>query len=285
MLFFLFFFLFFPSPSYAFKLSAPATSITVNASIPEFDATIFGFTSANSKVEISNSLVYAQTFSQSDGYFEFPRLILPRSTPDYCLSSIDAFGLRTQPVCLPPPSIFLDHNRIGPILLPPTINLSHSSVQPNSTAAVSGQTYPNATVTIHLYQANQKSLAFPKMAYAFSLPYLQITADSQGFYSTSLPTAYSSNYNLFSSALLLDNRSPNSNILHYTLPSLFYLFWLNNRFLIIAIFIGFILASVLAAFFIFRRPFPVSLPPPPCYLPAVRRFPPALFPKSIIPVQ
>jgi hypothetical protein len=67
-LFFLLFLI--PSPTFAADFTSSA-STTVTASIDENRVTIYGYTSPNSKVELSNSQVYSQTYSDNSGYIYF----------------------------------------------------------------------------------------------------------------------------------------------------------------------------------------------------------------------
>jgi hypothetical protein len=127
---------------------------------------------------------------------------------------------------LSPPPATNYHTDIGPILLPPTLTLENSNISPDSTVLTSGQAIPNSQVNISFYKVNDSAKAFslfPKL-YAYSLPSVTATSDSQGNFSLNLPTAYASNYRLYATAKFDNNYSPKSNTLIYILPSLFYLF-------------------------------------------------------------
>lgn len=217
-------FLFSPPPSLAFTLSSPRP-VQISALVGSGAVTIFGYTSPNSKVELSNPQVYDQTYSLTDGFFVFNRTILPYTLADLCLSSTDESGRRTTPVCVPPPPLNDFHSDIGPILLAPTLSLDRSDIHPNSTIIASGQSIPNSQVSIYFFQTTDQAPAFPRFAQAFSLPKLTVSSQADGSYSFSLPTAYASDYRLFSTAQFLDEPTPKSNILTFHLPSLWYLFW------------------------------------------------------------
>jgi hypothetical protein len=230
---FLTFFWFFSKPSLALTLQ-DSHSVAVTASLPESDITLFGFTCPFAKVELTSTNTYAQTTSNFFGFFVFSRLILPRNSSDLCLQTIDDNHRLSHPVCIPPPPATNYHTNIGPVILPPTLTLDSFNAKPLATVVSSGQSIPNSTVKIHFYQANPAP-SFPKSVAAFSLPSLDITTDDSGNFSFSLPTSYATNYRLFATVNYFDQSSPGSNTLGYALPSLLYLFWLQNRYLIISL--------------------------------------------------
>jgi len=206
-----------------------AVSITV--SIEENRVTIFGHTSPKSRVELSSSKVFEFTYSDQDGYFVFDKTIIPKNPSDLCLTSLDNNQRSTSPVCIPPPPPYNYHTNIGPILLPPTISLENSQINPNATVITSGQAIPNSAVNIHFYKVNNSGSSFPKQVQAYSLPPITATSDSLGNFNLNLPTVYSSNYRLYASAKFEDNYSPKSNTLIYFLPSFFSLFLQQHPFL------------------------------------------------------
>jgi hypothetical protein len=228
---FLLLFLIFPSS----VLAADSTvyqSVSVSASIGQNRVTINGYTSPESRVELSSPRVFAVTYSDQSGYFVFDKTLLPKNPSDLCLTSIDQDSRHTTPICIPSPPITNYQTDIGPILLPPTISLENALINPNATVITSGQSIPNSQVSIHFYKVDDQAVSFPKEVQAYSLPSITFTTDQDGHFSLSLPTAYSSNYRLFASTNFDDSNSPKSNTLIYILPSLLYIFLQQNRFLI-----------------------------------------------------
>ncbi|MGI5840747.1 MAG: hypothetical protein ACOX6N_00790 [Patescibacteria group bacterium] len=207
--------------------------VTVSGYIGKNQVTINGYTTPDSRVELSSPRVFDVAYSNSEGYFEFDRSFLPENPSDLCLTSIDNSSRRSHPVCIPPPPESNFITEIGPILLPPTLSLDADQIKPNSTALASGQSIPESTVNIYLYQIDSQAPTFPKEAQAFSLPQFTVATDSSGNYSFSLPTSYASNYRLFAAAIHNSSNTPKSNTLTYNLPTLFYLFWLQYKFLIL----------------------------------------------------
>jgi len=228
-------FLSFSSPALALTSSK---SVRVSASIGENRATIFGYTSPDSLVELTSTAVYGLTYSDSTGYFFFNKTFLPsHSFIDLCLTSTDAHSLTTLPVCFPAPPLGSVHTEYGPILLPPTISLN-----PNA----SGQGIPLSPINIYLFQKESSSL-FVKPAQAFSLPIFSTVTDSDGNYSLNLPNVYSTSYRLFATVNYQDFPSPKSNTLFYSIPYAFP-FWL------LIIFLLSLLIFIILLVIYFKRP-------------------------------
>lgn len=183
-------------------------SVIISAQVPGNTITLFGYTSPNSKVELSNTKTFASTYSQEDGYFVFNSLNIPRLSQDLCLSAQDESNRPTHPVCIPEPPLTNSYTEIGPILLSPTISLDLKNQYS------SGQSIPSSTINIYLYQESSP-LSFVKQAEAFSLPILSTQTDSQGNYSLNLPNTVATNYRIFATTQFLENNSPKSNTLLY----------------------------------------------------------------------
>lgn len=227
-------------------------SVSIQAEIPENTVTIFGYTSPSSRVELGSAKAFAVTYSQSDGYFIFDHIILPKHPQDYCLTSTDESFRQNQATCLPEPPLTNSYTEIGPVLLPPTISLDLSQ------NFSSGQSIPNTTIKVYLYQQSS-NFKLIKNANAFSIPIIETKTDSQGNYSLSIPDTSPTNYRLFSVVNYLESDSPKSNTLLYHPPS-------SNFFL----YIIFIFLALFLFYFIFKK--------------SRRRFLPALYYNKTIAV-
>lgn len=208
-------FFIFPIQSQALETSA---SVSVSASIGQNEVTIYGYTSPKSKVELTGINIYSLDYSDTNGYFEFNKIVLPKNPSEICLQSKDNSDRSSAIHCLPPPPATNYHTDIGPILLPPTISLEDSKINPNSTVISSGQSIPKSTVAVYFYKVTDSAESFPKTASAYSLPKIEASTDQNGNYSISVPTAYASDYRLYTSTKFIDNLSPKSNTLFYTMP-------------------------------------------------------------------
>ena len=267
---FLSLFLFFSKNISAAEYNASA-SVSVSAAIGQNRVTIRGYTSPASRVELSSPRVFAVTYSDSTGFFIFDKTLLPQNPSDLCLTSADQDSRHTTPICIPSPPTTNYQTNIGPILLPPTISLENDKINPNSTVITSGQSIPNSQISLHFYKVNDKGISFPKEVQAYSLPSVVATTDKDGHFSINLPTAYSSNYRLFASAKFNDDYSPKSNTLIYILPSLFYIFLQQNRFLIFLL--PLFLFTITIFVYLLRLYF---LPPSSRFLPAIKKYYPAV---------
>lgn len=253
-----FIFLFYLTSEICHPRSVFAETI-ISASIGENEITLDGYSSPDSPIELEGGQgsisqnrfffkiahaagvrIYAKTFSDSTGYFIFDKIILPKNPSELCLTSTDTSGRTTTPTCFPPPPASNYHTNIGPVILPPTLTINNDKIKPGQIVYSSGQSIPNSKIEIHFYKVENNAPAFPKSVQAYSLPVLTITTDKYGNFNLNLPTAYSSNYRLFATTNYKESNSPKSPTLIYIMPSLIWLFWIQNYYLIIPISIFFI---------------------------------------------
>ena len=209
--------------------------ITVSATIGESRLTLFGWTSPQSLVELQGQRVSESVIANDQGYFFFDRILLPaprspRSAsgvgeveptyPELCLTSIDTQSRASFPTCLPPLPLGSFDISIGPVLLPPTLNLSKGSFLPNEQAIAQGLTIPNSEVTIFLANNLTPSLRFSFIpsVYAYFIPRYQIKADANGHFEFNLPAgppAGGASWRVFATATHLGLPSPKSNTLTF----------------------------------------------------------------------
>ncbi|MFA6518270.1 MAG: hypothetical protein WCV93_01300 [Candidatus Shapirobacteria bacterium] len=260
----LLFALFFLNPNSSFSIES-VKSVSISATIGLHQATIFGYTSPNSRVEITSPRVYSLTFSDPNGYFEFTKTILPENPSDLCLSSTDESSRRSLPVCIPPPPPNNYHTDLGPIILPPTLTLDADNLKAYATTPASGQTIPNSLVLIHFYQVSSTRSLIPE-AHAASLPPLETKSNQQGRFSFSLPTDHYGQYRLFATTLINSSPSPNSFSLNYRLKSE------SNLLSIILLLCYFFTLITLIVLVLLNQK-------------KSKHYFPALFPKSLIPFQ
>lgn len=210
--------------------------VTISAQVPGNSLTIFGYTSPDSRVELSNSKVFAVTYSQSDGYYIFDNLTLPRQSQDLCLTSQDESNRLNNPVCIPEPPLTNNYTEIGPVLLSPTLSLDLQNQYS------SGQSIPNSVIRVYLYQQSSP-ISVVKTVQAFSLPVLETISDSRGNYSLNLPNTTATNYRIFATTQYLDANSPKSNTLLYH-PNYF----ISLLYLIIPF-----IVTIVSLYFIFKK--------------------------------
>jgi len=226
------------------------SQVKVTGSIYPNQVNIFGFSSPNSRVELSSSKVFTVTYSDSEGFFVFDRTLLPKEPGELCLRYFDDQQLTSAPVCIAPPPAGNYHTDIGPILLPPTISFDSFTV--------SGQSIPNQPVQVTIFQSTNR----PKLvtsAQAFSLPTITIQADSQGYYSLNLPNSYASDYRFYANSLYQSAPSARSNILNYHLTSQLSILLPLIIIFLLSIISVFLLLNKKRHYYLIQYKFPLSL--------------------------
>jgi hypothetical protein len=84
------------------KTQSGSATISANVGLPEYQFSLFGYSSHNSLVTLEGFGLFDQTYSNGFGYFEFQNY-LPFSNNEICLFYQDQVGRLSNPVCLAPP--------------------------------------------------------------------------------------------------------------------------------------------------------------------------------------
>lgn len=198
--------------------------------------TIFGYTSPKALVVLENELSPQSTTAQIDGYYEIKDAIIPLHQREACISAYDSFGRLTTPICIPLSDYSIDKDdRIGPVVLSPTISSDKGNYFIGDDSVISGQTIPNSKVYISIYQDTKTKLSLIPNTYAFSIPEIETLSDKDGNYSVSFPTNHASNYRVFIRSSLNEDFSPKSNTLYIQVYP-FYMYFIA--------FIKFVLRSI-----------------------------------------
>lgn len=186
---------------------------------------IFGYTSPKSLVQVSHNQLRNHTYADDTGYFELVDF-LPLEVKGLCIYAQDQLGRTTQPVCLP--TLDLSHSdKIGPVLLPPTISLAQNIYHTADEIIISGQTIPQSQVYLSSF------IEKPQAKGGFSIPPVETRADSLGNYSLSTKPNSNDSYRLFVRTDYLDQLSPLSNKLLVTVYP-FWLVFLQGIFLVLS---------------------------------------------------
>jgi hypothetical protein len=220
-------FLIFSNSTLALNTTSP---VHVSAAIGDRHLIIFGYTSPSSRIELTAPGVYDLAISDDTGYFNFDT-ILPNATPEICLVSRDVDGRPSSPICTPPPPRDDYLTSIGPIFLPPTLNLSSL---PNYT--LSGLSVPSSNVEILFFTQPKPNPSIIKPAFAATLPRINLNTDDQGRFSLSLPHQ-PGNYRILSQLALDEFYGPTSFALEYKIhtphtafPFISLCFWIISIF-------------------------------------------------------
>ncbi|KKS95894.1 MAG: hypothetical protein UV71_C0002G0004 [Microgenomates group bacterium GW2011_GWC1_43_13] len=187
------------------NLGTRRAQVTISASLGEPVLRLWGYGSANSRVELSGRGVADFAYSRSDGYYEFSKAFLPAPTdflyPELCLTAIDQTGRATPPTCIPAlPANEFSYD-IGPIILPPTLSLEAGSTTPDTQVAASGMTIPNSEVKIVLAEGGTGNaitkLSIVTEVSAYYIPNYTVKSDSQGYFNFNMPATTSDKWRMF----------------------------------------------------------------------------------------
>ncbi|NTU46046.1 hypothetical protein HGA88_00270 [Candidatus Roizmanbacteria bacterium] len=183
---------------------------------------IFGYTAPSATVYLDSLSLHIQTFADTTGYFEYKNIVLPffYIPSDTCFYSVDTEKRASNSTCIPPFSI-QKTEKIGPIVLSPSISLNQSTAYVGDEVLLSGQTIPNTLVTLSFFTQEQKlsllskvsSFSVVRPAFAFSLPPLQTRADNKGNFAFELPSSQANSFRLFTQTLFNNENSPTSHFL------------------------------------------------------------------------
>lgn len=235
--------------------------------------TLFGYTSSNSYVQLEAPSASAKTISNSTGYFEFNQIILPTQAKELCFTSQDSANRSNPPTCIVTPDFKKNYQKVGPILLAPTLSLSSANPHPGETLIASGQTIPNRNITLNLYLQNSNAPSFPSSVLATvdqsQTLQIPVQSDSAGHFSLSLPTTKATGYKIIAQTIFDTNSlSPPSFPLYFSLPTILIL--LLQILPMLVLFLPLCLLFLVLLFFWHKTKKHYYL---------------ALYPKEIIPIQ
>lgn len=178
--------------------------------------TLFGYTSPNARVTIENPGIRSEEYADENGYFVFNYLFLSLFREDICIVAYDTNRVPTPPMCIPPPEGDAPSRSIGPVLLPPSAQISSGNAYVGDTVTFVGQTIPNVEVKMSLFTdeiQSGKKLSLIPAAYAYTLPQLDLRSNKKGEYSLTLPTASSQFLRMFTRSMYEGNSTPKSSTL------------------------------------------------------------------------
>lgn len=178
---------------------------------------LFGYTSPHARVVIQNPGLHNEESADEKGYFIFRYLFVALFREDICIVAYDTNSVSTPPLCVPPPLGDDNAGRsIGPVLLPPSAQISSGNAYVGDSVTFVGQTVPDAEVKLSMFtdemQAGKKISLIPS-AYAYTIPQLQLSSNKKGEYSLTLPTASSQFLRMFTRSIFEGNSSPKSTTL------------------------------------------------------------------------
>lgn len=216
------------------------TKTEVKAEIAgKFSLRLFGYTSADSLVQVLGVRTYAQGTSDRSGYFLFKDISVAKEAREICISAIDTERRSSFPLCIALPDT-VKPAEIGPLLLSPTLSLSEANIWQNQQAGLSGMTIPESEVTVSFFEVSDAAEArvghgvqenagpaasaslfslVPK-AFAAEVPVLTTKADRKGRFSVNLPSSRSQTYRVFAKAIYKDSPTPKSQTLTFDIGAI-----------------------------------------------------------------
>ncbi len=222
-IFLILFFFLLPFPVCAEKEPISADEVTISAyvgaGLPEHKFKLFGYTSPQAKVIITNPGMSSETTADAKGYFEFKNLFITLTKEeDLCLTAQDEQKRTTAPLCIPPIPNNQDTS-IGPVIMPPTISLNSDTFFVGDKIIVTGQTIPNTDVKLSMFtdESKNKKTAFLLIqpVEAVTLPISQLKTNAKGVYSYTVSSSDPLFYRTFSQASFENIFSPKSNTLAF----------------------------------------------------------------------
>lgn len=192
---------------------------------------IYGYAPSSSTVYMNGIAVSEETIAQQSGYFEFRRLPFPTILaslasliyPELCFTAEDIDKRMTNPVCIPKLPQSAQSEKIGPILIPPTISIDKNEYHLNDTVKASGVSFPKSLVKVFFAKSDKKYIfeLIPNVA-AYGLPSIELTTDNNGYYEVTLPSNTYDDWRVYSLSDHEGSITPLSNILAFsTFPSIY----------------------------------------------------------------
>lgn len=173
---------------------------------------------------MSGIAVSEETQIDENGYFEFVNPPFPTFLsylvgnyyPELCFTAADSKNRISMPVCIPPLPKKAFTEKVGPVILPPTISVTEGITIKESQLVASGSTIPNTEVNVFVAKKTKSNfLELVSEVSAFYLPTYKVKSDANGNYEFSLPTNVSDEWRIFTSSIFQGSQSPKSNTLTY----------------------------------------------------------------------
>lgn len=143
------------------SLKQAKAQVPIKAEIEsEFNLKLYGYASPDTIIEAASIRTFGHTLSGPDGYFIFDNLPISGQTGEICLQAIDNANRTSIPLCLPvrlaslgsgQASLPLNKHTIGPVILPPTLSLSHREIFVNQHVVLRGKSLSNSKISLSVY--------------------------------------------------------------------------------------------------------------------------------------
>ncbi|OGG03724.1 hypothetical protein A2W14_05025 [Candidatus Gottesmanbacteria bacterium RBG_16_37_8] len=198
------------------------SKVTIEAQLPfRSYVRLYGYTSPRTIVYADAVRTEGLTVSDSNGFFVIDNLSLSNEAREICLLARDQEERTSSPLCLPVPQTVIKKN-IGPIIMPPTLSLSHNIFYVGQRIYAEGKSLPNQQISIALFEErsgfikrNLSKVFTVGTVHAFAIPQLEVKTDSHGNFNFSLPSAKSIGFRVFAKGQFQNNPIPNSRTIYF----------------------------------------------------------------------
>lgn len=192
-------------PRAAFSQEIIPKGLSVQAEIPfRSYIRIYGLTSPNSMVVAEGTRTFGQSVSNHTGNFIIDNLALSPEVQEICLHTIDKDQRISYPLCLPSLPV-LNKKNLGPVILPPTLSLSHNYFHIGQNAFATGQSLPSSVISVFLFNSRSDS----------KIETLGVSTDENGKFNFKLPTNLNTGWRVYAAGSFEDNPIPKSHTLYF----------------------------------------------------------------------
>ncbi|KXK09276.1 MAG: hypothetical protein UZ22_OP11002001155 [Microgenomates bacterium OLB23] len=162
--------------------SITAPNVDVSVGIGEGTLELFGYGPPLSKVILEGRGMYAATSSDKNGYFYFSKARIHIGSQEVCVTALSGIGASTHPVCIGIPN--KKYVRIGPVILPPIVNMNKLKYNVRDFTVVRGSTVPQSTVKVKLFSTD----SLDNSSSGLPLPEISAQSDTNGNFTINLPS-------------------------------------------------------------------------------------------------
>lgn len=187
-IFFAFFNVYF---SYASTEVYPGEFTNVSAKVGQYYLNLSGFIAPYASVVlVNNGNILRSVVADQRGYFYFTGVLIDKGFSNFCLDAVDVKRLGESYTCLTvnPATSSITQNSI---FLPPTFGVERDQINVGSNVIVWGYSMPLAQVKVYLSDGR----------------FVNVTADSTGFYQTKFKIDKTGSYEFFADAFYKNQKS------------------------------------------------------------------------------
>lgn len=193
--------------TYAQSAHIQPPSVNIRVNIGEGTLDIFGYGPPLSKILLEGRSIYAETTSNTNGYFEFNRTRIRIAKQEVCISALLSNSASTQPVCVPIPA--KKYVRIGPIILPPALFVNQLAFDVQDAPVIRGSTVPQSEVKVKFFSSDTESTDPSGVA----IPIINTRTGTDGTFTIGVPANIDQRFRFYALTSVDNAESGKSNTL------------------------------------------------------------------------